>query len=232
MHHAARLRLVVNNSSSESSMPRSRAKRSRGKCHLPGMLDRRSHIKTAFSDSSGNSPESSERPPSLSMIETTPFIETDGGTARSCFQEQFVSLERNSWFSPVATHEMKRDNFAMDDSLDTKKAWKRRVFDRVFELVVDMGLSEDEFIKAFSHTMGFQAGRAGIKAAENAFGRKSLDTYYVVRFAREFGVEIAFLLHLRSDKKSCFDPHGKYAYMSENTELRRRLVSPKHRRPG
>ena len=37
MRHAARLRLVINNSSSESDTPSSRALRSKSKCHLPGM---------------------------------------------------------------------------------------------------------------------------------------------------------------------------------------------------
>ncbi len=48
--HAARPRLVVvvdNNSSSESSTPCSRAKRIKGKCHLPGIPPRVRHMDTA-----------------------------------------------------------------------------------------------------------------------------------------------------------------------------------------
>ena len=103
MHHAARLRLVVNNSSSESSTPCSRDRRSRGKCHSPGMVSRTDHIPIALRDASGSSAANSAAPPKRPTISETEIgsvsvasIKTELATYCGQSQHPSVAVPKNT----------------------------------------------------------------------------------------------------------------------------------------
>lgn len=74
--HSTGLRLVVNNSSSESLMPRCRANPSKRKCHLPGILSRTDHMATALYPTSRSRPNC-EGPPKRDIISEVSIAETN-----------------------------------------------------------------------------------------------------------------------------------------------------------
>ena len=104
---------------------------------------------------------------------------------------------------------------------DSKETWNRQVFDRVVELINDMGMSEAQFIEGFHEAIGYQEK----KAMEMAFSRNSFDTYYVIQIARIFGINLPYILCQRHDKENCYDRHGRYAdKRALNTALKAQSV--------
>ena len=95
----------------------------------------------------------------------------------------------------------------MNAPLVSKETWNRQVFERVVELIDDMGMSEAEFIEAFHEEIGYQ----NKKAMDMAFARNSLDAYYTIQIARIFDIDLSYILCQRHDKENCFNPHGRYA---------------------
>ena len=203
-------------------MFRSRAKRSKGKCHFPGTPPRRSHMKMAFSVSSGNVSESTERPPNRSIMEATSDMGGDTGTGSSENQELFVLISRNVWFSLVAWGQQRRNTLAVSNSLTTKQAWKKHVAARVFELIADMGMNVPDFAKSHWQDIGFSNYDAAKEALTN---KGQLDPYYAGLFAVAFEIDPAYVLCYRDDLDNCFKPRGKYGILRENAELKQQLAA-------
>ncbi len=218
--HAARsLRLVVDNSFAASSIPCSAVQSKRAKCHFPGMTPRRSHIETAFSVNPGKVPASAERPPSLLTIEATSTMVGQIATGSPGNQELFVPILGNFEISGVDTYITGRENRFMNDQIIKKRAWKTASTQRMLELIADMGMDADQFAAAFHELIGC----TGKKAALQALNRESLESYYMMQFAREFGIKISYLLGENNDKENSYNPHGKYADKRRIVELEGRL---------
>ena len=119
----------------------------------------------------------------------------------------------------MASPHAARPRLVVDNSSSDRFTSRSRA-KRMLELIADMGMDADQFADAFHELIGC----TNKKSAATALNRESLETYYISQFAREFGINLAYLLGENDDKDNGYDPHGKYADKRKIAELERRLA--------
>ncbi len=209
MRHAARLRLVVDNSSSESSTPCSRAMRSKGRCQSPGMVPRTDHIPTALRDAPGSSAASSAAPPKRPIISETGFdavgavsIETELATNGGQSQQPTMAVpEKRNGAQRVDHWQLPRDRMSMSDDSDDNGT-------------INVTLAIREMmgrIQKIRHGETSITPFAGKKTSQEAIARKFGDfgktaygawerceaappIYAVINFATEYNLSLDYLM--------------------------------------
>ena len=211
--HAARPRLVVDNSSSsDSSTPCSRAKRIKGKCHSPGITSRTDHIPTPLRDMPGSRDARSAGPPKRPTISETKIdsvtdvsIGADEATNGGQSQAPIVANLENGRglylidHHPLPDHKSKMTDQAADHISKYMTQAIREMMGRIRDLRIGetdvtpfsgTKTSQEDFVKAFCESDEF-----GQKAyGEWERGRTPPPIYAIINFAAKYNLSLDYLM--------------------------------------
>lgn len=211
--HAARPRLVVDNSSSsESETPRSRARRSKGKCHSPGITSRTDHIPTPLRDIRGSRDARAAGPPKRPTIPETEIdsvtdvsIGTDKATNSGLSQAPIVAAVESGCGLRLIDHRLlPRDRMGMPEQ-PTKKSTRnitqatREMMARIRDLrmgktgitpFAGKETSQDDFVKAFCDKEEF--GNTAYGAWER--NESPPPIYAIINFAKTYNISLDYLM--------------------------------------
>ncbi|KKL53868.1 hypothetical protein LCGC14_2271100 [marine sediment metagenome] len=172
--HAARPRLVLvvdNRSSSDNSIPPSRAKRNKTKCHLAGIPPRNRHIETVFDRTPGKSCAKADGPPNreitsvISLMGNSDITNCNAPQASKCDAANFRVLSQSVSMSKSTDQKEKAAARQKEKAAARIKAaaLNRAAAERVAYLEKRSGDNR----KTFAKRMGLDYG-----AYKNALGRK------------------------------------------------------------